>query len=216
MTGFSSAEDGRMTVLFQDFMRYDLTAAENVGVGDLARLTDETRITEAARPADIDTRLRQLPHGYGTLLSRIFFEGDAEYDAHTGVVLSGGQWQRVAPARTLLREDSDLLILDEPSSGLDAEAEHEIHRRLRDHRSGRTSLLVPHRLAAVGQADTTDTALRHRVPRCVAGTPGAPPRSTTSAPDGASGCQWLVAGSGAWQRQHRRRPTRPPAETVPG
>ncbi|MGW2699578.1 ABC transporter ATP-binding protein [Streptomyces sp. NPDC001340] len=144
----------RMTVLFQDFMRYDLTAAENIGVGDLARLTDETRITDAARLADIDTKLRQLPHGYGTLLSRIFFEGDDEDDAHAGVVLSGGQWQRVALARTLLREDSDLLILDEPSSGLDAEAEHEIHQRLRDHRAGRTSLLVSHRLAAVRQADT--------------------------------------------------------------
>ncbi|MGO4424366.1 ABC transporter ATP-binding protein, partial [Streptomyces sp. MCAF7] len=64
------------------------------------------------------------------------------------------QWQRVALARTLLREDSDLLILDEPSAGLDADAEHEIHRRLRHHRSGRTSLLVSHRLGAVRESDT--------------------------------------------------------------
>ncbi|WP_051864828.1 ABC transporter ATP-binding protein [Streptomyces griseus] len=144
----------RMTVLFQDFMRYDLTAAENIGIGDLARLTDTTGITDAARMADIDTKIRELPNGYDTLLSRIFFDQDDEDDPHAGVVLSGGQWQRVALARTLLRGDSDLLVLDEPSAGLDAEAEHEIHRRLTGHRAGRTSLLVSHRLGAVRQADT--------------------------------------------------------------
>ncbi|MFF3330698.1 ABC transporter ATP-binding protein [Streptomyces sp. NPDC002888] len=144
----------RMTVLFQDFMRYDLTASENIGIGDLDRLTDTARIADAARLADIDTKLRELPHGYDTLLSRIFFDQDDEGDPHAGVVLSGGQWQRVALARTLLRGDSDLLILDEPSAGLDAEAEHEIHRRLNRHRAGRTSLLVSHRLGAVRQADT--------------------------------------------------------------
>jgi ATP-binding cassette, subfamily B, bacterial len=69
------------------------------------------------------------------------------------VVLSGGQWQRLALARAFLRDACDLLILDEPSSGLDAEAEHEIHHRLRDHRAGRTSLLISHRLGAVRDAD---------------------------------------------------------------
>ena len=67
--------------------------------------------------------------------------------------LSGGQWQRVALARALLRDGRDLLILDEPSSGLDAEAEHEIHPRLRELRAGRTSLLISHRLGAVRDAD---------------------------------------------------------------
>ncbi|MFC8195729.1 ABC transporter ATP-binding protein [Streptomyces sp. NPDC057298] len=144
----------RMGVMFQDFMCYDLTAAENIGVGDLSLLTDLTRIKAAAQLADIDSKLGQLPYGYDTLLSRIFFENLDQDDPRTGVVLSGGQWQRVALARTLLREDSDLLILDEPSAGLDAEAEHEIHHRLGHHRSGRTSLLVSHRLGVVREADT--------------------------------------------------------------
>jgi ATP-binding cassette, subfamily B, bacterial len=69
------------------------------------------------------------------------------------VTLSGGQWQRLALARTLLRDGRDLLILDEPSAGLDAEAEHQVHRRLQQHRVGRTSLLVSHRLGAVRDAD---------------------------------------------------------------
>jgi ATP-binding cassette subfamily B protein len=74
-------------------------------------------------------------------------------DPETGVVLSGGQWQRLALARALLRDERDLLILDEPSSGLDAEAEHEIHQTLRDYRQGRTSLLISHRLGAIRDAD---------------------------------------------------------------
>jgi ATP-binding cassette, subfamily B, bacterial len=69
------------------------------------------------------------------------------------VALSGGQWQRVALARALMRTGSDLMILDEPSAGLDAEAEYEIHTTLRAHRTGRTSLLISHRLSAVRGAD---------------------------------------------------------------
>jgi ATP-binding cassette subfamily B protein len=75
-------------------------------------------------------------------------------DPASGVLLSGGQWQRVAIARALLRDAADLLVLDEPSSGLDAEAEHEIHQRLREHRRGRTSLLISHRLSTVRDAGT--------------------------------------------------------------
>jgi ATP-binding cassette subfamily B protein len=69
------------------------------------------------------------------------------------VLLSGGQWQRVALARGLLRDTADLVILDEPSAGLDAEAEHEIHHMLANHRRGRTSLLISHRLGAIRDAD---------------------------------------------------------------
>ncbi|MGO4427740.1 ATP-binding cassette domain-containing protein, partial [Streptomyces sp. MCAF7] len=90
----------RMGVLSQDFMCYDLTAAENIGVGDLSLLNDLPRVRAAARLADIDTKLGQLPQGYDTLLSRIFFENADQDDPRTGVVLSGGQWQRVALART--------------------------------------------------------------------------------------------------------------------
>ena len=72
----------------------------------------------------------------------------------TGVLLSGGQGQRLALARTFLRDQRDLLILDEPSAGLDAAAEAEVHQRLREHRVGRTSLLISHRLNTVRDADT--------------------------------------------------------------
>jgi ATP-binding cassette subfamily B protein len=89
------------------------------------------------------------------MLTRMFFGAmEAENPGNeAGVVLSGGQWQRLALARALLRDQCDLLILDEPSSGLDAEAEHRIHVALRDHRAGRTSLLISHRLGAVRDAD---------------------------------------------------------------
>ncbi|MGV9772176.1 ABC transporter ATP-binding protein [Streptosporangium sp. NPDC003464] len=143
----------RMGVLFQDYMSYDLTAAENIGVGEIAALPDRARVQTAARMAGVHETLQALPRGYDTLLSRIFFGDGDEDDPQAGVVLSGGQWQRVALARALLREGRDLLILDEPSSGLDARAEHEMHRRLRGHRAGRTSLLVSHRLGAVRDAD---------------------------------------------------------------
>lgn len=143
----------RMGVLFQDYMSYDLTAAENIGVGEIEALSDRARIQAAAGMADVHETVQALPRGYDTLLSRIFFGPEDEDDPQAGVVLSGGQWQRLALARAMLREGRDLLILDEPSSGLDARAEYEVHRRLREHRAGRTSLLVSHRLGAVRDAD---------------------------------------------------------------
>ncbi|WP_425559159.1 ABC transporter ATP-binding protein [Catenulispora yoronensis] len=139
----------RIGATFQDFCRYDVTAAENIGVGDVTRLDDRAAIRQAAAAAGIDATLAGLRDGYDTLLSRIFFDADRE----RGLALSGGQWQRVAVARSLVRRDADLLILDEPSSGLDAEAEHEIHRALAEHRRGRTSLLISHRLSALRDAD---------------------------------------------------------------
>ncbi len=143
----------RLGVLFQDFMEYDLTAAENIGVGDLPNLADQQRISGAADAADISEKIASLPRGYDTMLSRVFFKEVDKADAEHGVMLSGGQWQRIALARTFMRDERELLILDEPSSGLDAAAEHRIHHGLRAHRAGRTSLLVSHRLSAVRDAD---------------------------------------------------------------
>lgn len=143
----------RIGATFQDYMEYDLTAGENIGLGDLERLTEQDRIERAARLSGMHDSLAHLPDGYRTMLSRTFLSEEERDDPGTGVVLSGGQWQRLALARSFLRDHADLLILDEPSSGLDAEAEHEIHLRLRDHRAGHTSLLISHRLGALRGAD---------------------------------------------------------------
>ncbi len=139
----------RLGVLFQDFVRYEFTAAENIGLGRLEALHERHQIIAAARQADVHDVVSALPSGYDTLLTRAFLtpEGD------TGVTLSGGQWQRVALARTLMRSECELLILDEPSSGLDADAEAQIHRELEAHRQGRTSLLISHRLNGIRAAD---------------------------------------------------------------
>jgi ATP-binding cassette subfamily B protein len=144
----------RIGAIFQDYMEYDLSAAENVGVGDRDALDDRSRITVAAQRADAHDIITTLPYGYETLLSRIFLDSANAADPRNGVLLSGGQWQRIALARAFMRDQRDLMILDEPSAGLDAQAEHEIHERLRTHRAGGTSLLVSHRLAAVRDADT--------------------------------------------------------------
>ncbi|MGW8700749.1 ABC transporter ATP-binding protein [Streptomyces eurythermus] len=143
----------RIGAVFQDYMHYDLTAHENIALGDLAALDDEERLRAAAARAGIHDRLARLPYGYRTLLSRMFFMDTEKDDPENGVLLSGGEWQRVALARAFLRDAHDLMILDEPSAGLDAEAEHEIHTSLRHARQGRTSLLISHRLGAVREAD---------------------------------------------------------------
>jgi ATP-binding cassette subfamily B protein len=143
----------RIGTVFQDYMCYDLTAAENVGVGDLNRLDDREHIRNAAEHAGVHAKLTTLPRGYDTMLSRIFLDNADKDDPKTGVVPSGGQWQRLALARGLMRADRDLLILDEPSSGLDAQAEYAVHSRLRAIRSGRTSLLISHRLGSIRDAD---------------------------------------------------------------
>ncbi|PTL75548.1 ABC transporter ATP-binding protein [Vitiosangium sp. GDMCC 1.1324] len=142
----------RMAATFQDFMTYDFSAAENIGLGDAAHLQDEERIRAAAALAEIDGTLEALPSGYQTLLSRVLTDEGAGNAA--GVSLSGGQWQRLALARSLMRQDVDLLVLDEPSSGLDAGAEYRIHQTLQRHGAGRARLLISHRLSALRSADT--------------------------------------------------------------
>ncbi|MFC4531424.1 ABC transporter ATP-binding protein [Sphaerisporangium dianthi] len=143
----------RIRAVFQDATAYDLTARENIGIGDLTALSDLPRIERAARQAGVHDVIARLRHGYETMLTRIFFSEADRADPETGVVLSGGQWQRLSIARGLVLDKPDLLVLDEPSSALDAEAEHEVHARLRAHRSGLTSVLISHRLGVVREAD---------------------------------------------------------------
>jgi ATP-binding cassette subfamily B protein len=143
----------RISAVFQEHMNYDMTAGENIGLGDLTALEDPRRIEGAAARAGIHDALTGLPRGYATALTRIFVIGTDMDDPVTGVILSGGQWQRLALARAFVREGKDLMILDEPSSGLDPAAEYEIHTMVREYREGSTSLLISHRLSAVRDAD---------------------------------------------------------------
>src|SRR5690606_28481788 len=102
-------------VIFQDFVRYHLTAAENIGVGQIDRMDDRPRIEDSARRAMADEVIDALPDGYDQLIGRRF---------RTGVDLSGGQWQKIAIARAYMRE-AQVMILDEPTAALDARSEYE-------------------------------------------------------------------------------------------
>ncbi len=142
----------RISILFQDFMSYDLTAAENIALAETTT-ADRDRVRAAADEAGVHETIATLPHGYDTMLSRTFFTRSRDGIQHPGVLLSGGQWQRLALARALLRAGRDLLILDEPSAKLDAAAEQEIHDRLRADRAHLATLLISHRLGTVRDAD---------------------------------------------------------------
>ena len=156
----------RITGVFQDFVSYELTAAENIGLGHVEALDDRAEILRAARLAGADADVARLPEGYDTMLSRLFFRGQPgpgrsrtaeratpDQASAAGVLLSGGQRQRLALARALMRADRDVLIVDEPTAHLDAEAEYAINRRLAEVRDGRTCVLISHRLSAVRDAD---------------------------------------------------------------
>lgn len=131
------------SVVFQDFMLYYLTASENIKLGDTSVTGNEERLKEAAAKAGIATFLERLPEGYDTMLGH-HTEGGRE--------LSWGEWQKIAISRALYR-DAPVLILDEPSSSLDADSEYEIFSRLEEISGGRTSILISHRLANVRDAD---------------------------------------------------------------
>ena len=130
-------------VIFQDFMRYDMTARENIGVGRIERLDDSSRLLEAARKSRADTILRRLPRDLDQMLGRRF-EG--------GVDLSGGEWQKIALARAYMR-DAQMLILDEPTAALDALAEYEVFRRFAELTEGRMAILISHRFSTVRMND---------------------------------------------------------------
>ena len=133
----------KIAVVFQDFVRYKLSARDNIGLGRSDGDVDEQKVRAAARSADADGFLEALPGRYDTPLSKEF-AGGAD--------LSLGQWQRVALARAFVR-DVPLVILDEPSASLDARAEHDLFQRIRALFAGRTVLLISHRFSTVRMAD---------------------------------------------------------------
>ena len=130
-------------VIFQDFVRYHLTAGENIAVGRIEARDDHERIAEAARRALADEVIERLPRGYDQVIGKRF---------KNGVDLSGGEWQKVAIARAYMR-DAQLLILDEPTAALDARSEFEVFQRFKDLSAGKTAVLISHRFSSVRMAD---------------------------------------------------------------
>ncbi|MGX9719948.1 ABC transporter ATP-binding protein [Stenotrophomonas acidaminiphila] len=132
-----------MGVIFQDFVRYHLSAGENIGVGQVDAMSDAARIRGAARRALADEVIEALPEGYEQLIGRRF---------KSGVDLSGGQWQKIAIARAYMR-DAQVMILDEPTAALDARAEFEVFQRFKELSEQRTAVLISHRFSSVRMAD---------------------------------------------------------------
>lgn len=133
----------QIAIIFQDFVRYQLTALENVGLGDSEKIDDVERIQRAVTQSGAKDFLDRLPEGFDTILSKAF---------PGGTDLSIGQWQRVALARAFFR-DAPFIILDEPTAALDARAEFDLFERLRELRRGRTLLLISHRFSTVRSAN---------------------------------------------------------------
>jgi ATP-binding cassette, subfamily B, bacterial len=130
-------------VIFQDFMRYEMTARENIACGRIEDLNHLGLLESAARKSGADRVIERLPRCYEQMLGRRF---------ETGVDLSGGEWQKLALARAYLR-DSQLLILDEPTAALDARSEYEVFRRFAELTSEKMALFISHRFSTVRMAD---------------------------------------------------------------
>jgi ATP-binding cassette subfamily B protein len=134
---------GEIGILFQDYARYYLTARENIWMGNTRRPPDDPGIVAAAQIAGAHDMLAALPHGYETMLGKGF---------SNGTELSIGQWQQVALARAFLR-DAQILVLDEPTSSLDAKAEYAVFQNFRQLAAGRTAILISHRFSTIRMAD---------------------------------------------------------------
>ncbi len=134
----------KVGVIFQDYARYDLSARDNIWLGNVERENRAELVEEAAGQAGADSLIRELPGGYETVLGKLF---------DTGHELSVGEWQKVALARAFFR-NTEVVVLDEPTSSMDPKAEHELFARFHDILNGRTALLISHRMSTVRMADT--------------------------------------------------------------
>jgi ATP-binding cassette subfamily B protein len=133
----------RIGIIFQDFVRFHFTAAENIGIGRVDARTHQERIRSAAQSSRADEVISRLPRGYDQPLGKRF---------RNGVELSGGEWQKIALARAYMR-DAGVLVLDEPTASLDARAEFEVFSRFRELASGKSTILISHRFSTVRMAD---------------------------------------------------------------
>jgi len=134
----------RVSVIFQDFARYQFTVGENIGAGDVEHFADEARWREAAELAMASDFVDGLPEGFETQLGKWFRDGRE---------LSGGQWQKIALARAFMREDADILVMDEPTAAMDARAEAQIFEQFRELAKDRMVILISHRFSTVRMAD---------------------------------------------------------------
>ncbi|MFN6567036.1 ABC transporter ATP-binding protein [Dendronalium sp. ChiSLP03b] len=134
----------RIGVIFQNFVRYQFTVGENIGVGDVEHLEDKTRWHVAAEKGMAQPFIEQLPQSFGTQLGR-WFKGGQE--------LSGGQWQKIALSRAFMRSQADILVLDEPTSAMDAQAEFDIFNHFRTLTKKQMVFLISHRFSTVRMAD---------------------------------------------------------------
>jgi ATP-binding cassette subfamily B protein len=134
---------GSMGVIFQDFVRYNLTAADNIAVGRIDARHDRARIVRAAAQSQADGVVARLSAGYDQMIGKRF---------RNGVELSGGEWQKIAIARAYMRE-AEVLVLDEPTAALDARAEFEVFQRFKELSRGKTAILISHRFSSVRMAD---------------------------------------------------------------
>ena len=130
-------------VIFQDYIRFAMTASENIAIGNIGSIGNQPQIVDSAQKSLADTVIEPLPEKYKQMLGRRFTGG---------VDLSGGQWQKIALARAYMR-DAQLLILDEPTAALDARAEHEVFIRFAELTKGKTAVLISHRFSTVRMAD---------------------------------------------------------------
>jgi ATP-binding cassette subfamily B protein len=138
------ALQARLGVIFQDFNTYQLDVGENVGVGSVNHLAEQPRVERAVEHGGARDLVDGLPNKLGTKLGKW---------AHDGIELSGGQWQKLALSRAFMREEADILVLDEPTAALDAEAEHAVFERFATLARGRTTFLISHRFSTVRMAD---------------------------------------------------------------
>ncbi len=130
-------------IIFQDYLRYQLSFAQNIAVGNIDELNNRTLIKESAEKSLAHLLAEKLPDQYDQALGRRF---------NNGIELSGGEWQKVALARAYMKE-AQLLILDEPTSSLDARAEYEVFQRFADLTKDKTAVLISHRFSTVRMAD---------------------------------------------------------------
>lgn len=134
----------RIGVIFQNFVRYQFTVGENVGVGDVLYLEDEERWQSAAEKGMAKPFIEGMKQGFRTQLGKWFKQG---------IELSGGQWQKIALSRAFMRDQADILILDEPTAAMDAEAEVQIFERFRALTQAQIAILISHRFSTVRMAD---------------------------------------------------------------